>query len=68
MNVEKKQQVFLARVLIQDAEIYFMDELFQGVDATTERAIVTLVQDLHAAGKTVIAVHHDLQTVPEYFV
>ena len=53
--------------LVQDADIYFMDEPFQGVDATTERAIVTLLQELRAAGKTVIVVHHDLQTVPEYF-
>lgn len=63
----QQQRVFLARALVQDAQIYFMDEPFQGVDATTERAIVTLLQDLRAAGKTVIVVHHDLQTVPEYF-
>ena len=44
-----------------------MDEPFQGVDATTERAIVTLLQELRQAGKTVVVVHHDLQTVPEYF-
>jgi manganese/zinc/iron transport system ATP- binding protein len=63
----QQQRVFLARALAQDAHIYFMDEPFQGVDATTEKAIVTLLQALRAAGKTVIAVHHDLQTVPEYF-
>ncbi len=63
----QQQRVFLARALAQDAQIYFMDEPFQGVDATTERAIVTLLQSLRAAGKTVIVVHHDLQTVPEYF-
>ena len=63
----QQQRVFLARALVQDAQIYFMDEPFQGVDATTERAIVTLLQDLRAAGKTVIVVHHDLQTVAEYF-
>lgn len=63
----QQQRVFLARALAQDAQIYFMDEPFQGVDATTERAIVTLLQELRAAGKTVIVVHHDLQTVPEYF-
>jgi manganese/zinc/iron transport system ATP- binding protein len=63
----QQQRVFLARALVQDAQIYFMDEPFQGVDATTERAIVTLLQDLRAAGKTVIVVHHDLQTVSEYF-
>jgi manganese/zinc/iron transport system ATP- binding protein len=63
----QQQRVFLARALVQDAQIYFMDEPFQGVDATTERAIVTLLQDLRQAGKTVVVVHHDLQTVPEYF-
>lgn len=63
----QQQRVFLARALAQDAQIYFMDEPFQGVDATTEKAIVSLLQDLRAAGKTVIVVHHDLQTVPEYF-
>jgi manganese/zinc/iron transport system ATP- binding protein len=63
----QQQRVFLARALAQDAQIYFMDEPFQGVDATTERAIVSLLQALRASGKTVIVVHHDLQTVPEYF-
>ncbi|MDQ4077430.1 MAG: metal ABC transporter ATP-binding protein [Chloroflexota bacterium] len=63
----QQQRVFLARALVQDAQLYFMDEPFQGVDATTERAIVTLLQELRASGKTVIVVHHDLETVPEYF-
>ena len=63
----QQQRVFLARALVQDAQMYFMDEPFQGVDATTERAIIALLRALRKAGKTVIAVHHDLQTVPEYF-
>ena len=63
----QQQRVFLARAIVQNADVYFMDEPFQGVDATTERAIVTLLKDLRAAGKTVLVVHHDLQTVPEYF-
>lgn len=63
----QQQRVFLARALVQQAQIYFMDEPFQGVDATTERAIVALLQELRAAGKTVVVVHHDLQTVPEFF-
>ena len=63
----QQQRTFLARALVQDAQVYFMDEPFQGVDATTERAIVTLLKELRAAGKTVVVVHHDLQTVPEYF-
>ncbi|MFT5144153.1 MAG: manganese/zinc/iron transport system ATP- binding protein [Rhodothermales bacterium] len=63
----QQQRVFLARALVQDADVYFMDEPFQGVDATTERAIISLLRELRSAGKTVVVVHHDLQTVPEYF-
>lgn len=63
----QQQRVFLARALAQDAEIYFMDEPFQGVDAKTEKTIVKLLQTLRTEGKTVVVVHHDLQTVPEYF-
>lgn len=63
----QQQRVFLARALVQEAELFFMDEPFQGVDATTERAIVTLLQQLRSENKTVVVVHHDLQTVPEYF-
>jgi len=63
----QQQRVFLARALVQDAQIYFMDEPFVGVDAVTERAIVTLLRELRDAGKTVIVVHHDLHTAPEYF-
>ncbi len=63
----QQQRVFLARALVQDAEIYFMDEPFQGVDAKTERAVIEILKDLRSRGKTVVVVHHDLQTVPEYF-
>jgi manganese/zinc/iron transport system ATP- binding protein len=63
----QQQRVFLARALVQEASVYFMDEPFQGVDAKTERAIITLLQELRSSGKTVVVVHHDLQTVPEYF-
>lgn len=63
----QQQRVFLARALVQDATVYLMDEPFQGVDATTERAIVSLLQELRANGKTVVVVHHDLQTVSDYF-
>jgi manganese/zinc/iron transport system ATP- binding protein len=63
----QQQRVFLARALAQQAELYFMDEPFAGVDAATEKAIVQVLRDLRSAGRTVIAVHHDLQTVAEYF-
>src|SRR5690606_24647018 len=53
--------------LAQDASLYLMDEPFTGVDATTEKAIVKLLEEMKHQGKTVIVVHHDLQTVQEYF-
>lgn len=63
----QQQRVFLARALAQEADLYFMDEPFAGVDAATERAIVAVLSDLRALGCTVVVVHHDLQTVKQYF-
>ena len=63
----QQQRIFLARALTQDAQIYLMDEPFVGVDASTEKAIITLLKDLKEQGKTVLVVHHDLHTVAEYF-
>lgn len=63
----QQQRIFLARALVQQASIYLMDEPFQGVDATTEKAIINILKELRKQGKTLIVVHHDLQTVPEYF-
>ncbi len=63
----QQQRVFLARALVQDARIYLMDEPLQGVDATTERTIIELLRTLQSLGKTVMVVHHDLQTVSSYF-
>ncbi|KAA0548983.1 metal ABC transporter ATP-binding protein [Bacillus sp. BGMRC 2118] len=63
----QQQRVFLARALAQDATVYLMDEPFVGVDAATEKAIISLLNELKAQGKTVLVVHHDLQTVKEYF-
>lgn len=63
----QQQRVFLARALAQDADLYIMDEPFAGVDAATERAIITVLKALNAQGKTIICVHHDLATVKDYF-
>ena len=63
----QQQRVFLARALVQDADLYLMDEPFTGVDAATERAIVEILRELRSLGKTALVVHHDLQTVTEYF-
>jgi manganese/zinc/iron transport system ATP- binding protein len=63
----QQQRVFLARALAQEADLYFMDEPFAGVDAATEAAIVTLLHELRDAGKTILVVHHDLPTARNYF-
>jgi manganese/zinc/iron transport system ATP- binding protein len=63
----QQQRVFLARALAQESSIYLMDEPFAGVDAATERAIVALLHDLREQGSTLIVVHHDLQTVSQYY-
>jgi len=63
----QQQRVFLARSLAQDADLYLMDEPFVGVDAATESSILEVLSDLRSAGKTVVIVHHDLQTAYQYF-
>jgi manganese/zinc/iron transport system ATP- binding protein len=63
----QQQRTFLARALAQQADLYFMDEPFAGVDAATEKTIINLLRDMAASGKTVIVVHHDLQSVSTYF-
>lgn len=63
----QQQRVFLARALAQDAQLYLMDEPFVGVDATTEQAILGLLRGLQRQGKTVLVVHHDLETVSSAF-
>jgi manganese/zinc/iron transport system ATP- binding protein len=63
----QQQRVFLARALAQESDLYFMDEPFSGVDAATESAIITLLQELKDKGKTLMVVHHDLPTARDYF-
>jgi manganese/zinc/iron transport system ATP- binding protein len=63
----QQQRVFLARALAQQTRVYLMDEPFAGVDAATEKAIVEILREMRRQGGTVVVVHHDLQTIPEYF-
>jgi manganese/zinc/iron transport system ATP- binding protein len=63
----QQQRVFIARALVQQPDLFLLDEPMAGVDAVTEAAIVALLHRLRDAGRTVIVVHHDLQTVARYF-
>lgn len=63
----QQQRVFLARALAQDSDLYLMDEPFVGVDAATEKAIISILQEMRSLGKTVLVVHHDLHTAESYF-
>ncbi len=63
----QQQRGFLARALVQDARMYLLDEPFIGVDIATEKIMVTLLKKLRGQGKTILVVHHDLQTLHEYF-
>lgn len=63
----QQQRTFLARALVQEADLYLMDEPLAAVDASTERAILKILQEMRENGKTVLVIHHDLQTVATYF-
>lgn len=63
----QQQRVFLARALVQEGEIYFMDEPFKGVDKKTEETIIAILKEMKHQGKTIVVVHHDLNTVRSYF-
>ena len=63
----QQQRVFVARALAQDPQIYLMDEPLNGVDAITEETILSILENLRKEGKTIVMVHHDLQTVDKYF-
>ncbi len=63
----QQQRVFLARAMAQNADLYLMDEPFAGVDASTESSILDLLGTMRNEGKTILVVHHDLQTASDYF-
>ena len=63
----QQQRVFLARALAQESSLYLMDEPFAGVDAVTEKTIVSILKGMRDRGKTLVIVHHDLASAREYF-
>lgn len=63
----QQQRVFIARALLQDADVYFMDEPFAGIDHASEQVIMNILRELKKQNKSVFVVHHDLNTVESYF-
>lgn len=63
----QQQRLFIARALVQDADLFLLDEPFAGVDLATEKVIMDLLRKQKEMGKTVLIVHHDLPSVEEYF-
>ena len=63
----QQQRVFLARSIVQDAELILLDEPFGGIDAKSEAVIVDILRRQMQNGKSIVAVHHDLSTVKDYF-
>ncbi|WP_019377620.1 metal ABC transporter ATP-binding protein [Virgibacillus halodenitrificans] len=63
----QQQRVFLARALAQQAEIFFLDEPFVGIDISSEETIIKVLKELRDQGKTILVVHHDLSKANDYF-
>jgi len=63
----QQQRLFIARALMQNADIFFLDEPFAGVDITTEKILIKLFKEMQSDGKALFIVHHDLNTAKEYF-
>jgi manganese/zinc/iron transport system ATP- binding protein len=63
----QQQRAFLARALIQEADLYLMDEPFTGIDSASSKTIISILQNLRDQGKTLFVVHHDLESVSEIF-
>lgn len=61
------QRILIARTLVQDSELIFLDEPFVGIDITSENIIIELLRELAEAGRTILIVHHDLSKIYKYF-
>ncbi|APX71698.1 metal ABC transporter ATP-binding protein [Companilactobacillus allii] len=61
------QRVFVARAIVQEADIIIMDEPFVGIDLQSETAIMKIMKQWRDDNKTIIVIHHDLNKVSRYF-
>lgn len=63
----QQQRVLFARALAQDARLYLLDEPFAGIDATSEQVMLGILRELRDRGRSLLVVHHDLETVNARF-
>lgn len=63
----QQQRLFIGRALLQEAELFLLDEVFNGIDALTEEFLLDLFKKMCKEGKTILIVHHDLTTVERDF-
>lgn len=67
LSIGQQQRIFLARAILQQADLYFLDEPFSGVDSITQQVIFNFLKNLRSQGKSVFVIHHDLKNVKEHF-
>ena len=61
------QRVLFARTIVQDASLILLDEPFTAIDAATTKVLMSVIEDWHVQGRTVIAVLHDMDLVRQHF-
>lgn len=61
------QRVFVARAIVQQADVVILDEPFVGIDVKSENEIMNVLRGWRDEGKSIIVVHHDLNKVAAYF-
>ena len=55
----QRQRVAIARALVNDPEVIFADEPTGNLDSKTAAGIISLLEELHSQGRTIILVTHD---------
>jgi len=56
----QQQRMFLARALAQNADLFLLDEPFNGLDAKATDQLIEQLQSLASTGVMVVLVHHEL--------
>ena len=63
----QRQRTFIARALVQEADILILDEAFSGVDIASQEGVLDVLRDLRDDGKTILIATHDLNTLSDRF-